>query len=214
MTDAVTSARLPCGQVAVGNLAYIAESARIAVPSEATIRRWLLQPELGVPRKVTIGDKTIVLDDVVVQEGTEIGGDCYIDRAVHVGFDCRVGDSCRVEYRAQICDRVEIGAGCVIGGFICDGAILGDECVVLGELVHGVREPDLPWGQLEPNPVLEQRVFVGRGAVIVGGARVGAGSYVAANATVTRHMPPDHVAINTNEFVPIDAWPGALKRKP
>jgi acetyltransferase-like isoleucine patch superfamily enzyme len=213
MTDAVTGARLPCGQVIVGDRAFIAESARLAVPSEATIRRWLLEPELAVFRQVTIGGNTIVLDDVVVQEGTEIGGDCYIDRAVHVGFDCHIGDSCRVEYRAQICDRVAIGAGCVIGGFLCDGSTLGEECVVLGSLVHGVRNPDLPWGQYEPDPVLEQRVFVGRGAVVVGGVRVGAGTYVAANATVTKDVPPDHVVVNTNEFVSIDDWPGPLERK-
>jgi acetyltransferase-like isoleucine patch superfamily enzyme len=214
MTDAVTNAALPCGQVVVGNRAFIAESARLAVPRETTIRRWLLTPELANLGKVTIGDNTIVLDDVVVQEGTEIGGDCYVDRAVHVGFDCRIGDSCRLEYRAQVCDRVTIGAGGVVGGFLCDGSELGEECVVLGSLVHGVREPDLPWGQYEPNPVLEQRVFVGRGAVIVGGARVGAGSYVAANAIVTKDVPPDHVVINKNEVMPIDAWPGALERKP
>ena len=213
MTDAVIRAQLPFGQVVVGDRAFIAESARLAVPREATIRRWLLTPELATFGTVTIGVNTIVLDDVYVQEGTEIGGDCYIDRAVHVGFDCRIGDSCRVEYRAQICDRVKIGAGSVIGGFICDGSKLGEECVVLGSLVHGVREPDAPWGQYEPDPVLEQRVFVGRGAVVVGGVTVGAGSYVAANATVTKNVPPDHVVINTNEFVPIDAWPGALERK-
>lgn len=213
MTDAVTRALLPCGQVLVGNRAFIAESARLAVPSETTIRRWLLNPELATPRMVTIGDNTIMLDDVVVQEGTSVGGDCYVGRAVHIGFDCQLGDSCRVEYRAEICDRVTIGAGSVIGGFLCDGSMLGEECVVLGSLVHGVREPDLPWGQYEPDPVLEQRVFVGRGAVVVGGVRVGAGAYVAANATVTKDVPPDHVVINTNEFVPIDAWPGGLERK-
>ena len=169
-----------------------------------------LDPE---PRPVTVGTNSIVLDDVVVQEGTTIGNDCYVGRAVHIGFDCLIGDFCRLEYRAEICDRVKISSGCVIGGFVCDGSVLGEECVVIGSLVHGVREPDLPWGQYEPDPVLEQRVFVGRGAVVVGGTRVGAGSYVAANATVTKDVPPDHVAINTNEFVPIRDWPGVLERR-
>lgn len=212
MTDALAS-RLPCGELAIGARVFVAESARIAVPSETTIRRWMLDPELATPRTVTVGDNTIVLDEVIVQEGTSIGGDCYIDRAVHVGFDCRIGNYCRLEYRAQICDRVTVGDGSVIGGFLCDGSQLGEECVVLGSLVHGVREPDLPWGQYEPDPVLEQRVFVGRGAVVVGGARVGAGAYIAANAIVTRDVPPDHVVINKNEFVPISAWPGDLQRK-
>ena len=59
MTDFVTSARLPCGYVAAGSRVFIAESARIAVPSEATIRRWLLEPELATPRTVTVGDNTM-----------------------------------------------------------------------------------------------------------------------------------------------------------
>lgn len=213
MTEFVTSARPPCGQVHVGGGAFIAESVRLAVPSEVTLRSWLLNPELAAPQPVSVGDKSIVLDDVVIQEGTTIGGDCFIGRAVHVGFGCDIGNSCRVEYRAEICDRVRIADGCVIGGFVCDGAELGEECVVLGSLVHGVREPDLPWGQYEADPVLSQRVFVGRGAVVVGGVLVGAGAYIAANATVTKNVPADHVVINTNEFVPIDEWPGGLVRK-
>jgi acetyltransferase-like isoleucine patch superfamily enzyme len=201
------------GKVAVGKGAFIDGSAKLALASEATVRAWLLEPELVELRPVTIGDKSILLDDVVVQEGTTIGSDCFVSRAVHIGFDCLIGDACRFEYRAEICDRVKVGSGSVIGGFLCDGSVLGEECVVLGSLVHGVRKPDLPWGQYEPDPVLEQRVFVGRGAAVVGGVKVGAGAYVAANATVTKDVPPDHVAINTNEFVPIDAWPGALERQ-
>jgi hypothetical protein len=73
------------------------------------------------PGCVTEGARSIVLDDVVVQEGTTIGSDC------------------------------------VACGFVCDGAILGEECIVMGSLVHGVRDPDLPWGQYEPNPMLEER---------------------------------------------------------
>lgn len=213
MTEAGVGAGLPVSKVALGKDAFVVASAKLGLPSETTIRAWLLEPELAEPRPVTVGEKSIVLDDVVVQEGTTIGNDCYVGRAVYIGFDCLIGDACRLEYRAEVCDRVRIGSGSVIGGFVCDGSTIGEECVVLGSLVHGVREPDLQWGQLEPDPVLEQRVFLGRGAVVVGGARVGAGSYVAANATVTRDVPPDHVAINTNEFVPIDAWPGALQRQ-
>ncbi len=213
MTEFVTSARPPCGRVLVADGAFVADSVRIAVPNEITIRSWLLNPELAAPKPVEIGPKSIILDEVIIQEGTMIGGDCFVGRAVHVGFDCRIEDSCRLEYRAEICDRVHIGAGSVIGGFVCDGAVLGEECVVLGSLVHGVREPDLPWGQYEPDPVLEQRVFVGKGAVVVGGVRVGAGAYIAANATVTKDVPPDHVVINTNEISPIDEWPGTLARK-
>jgi UDP-3-O-[3-hydroxymyristoyl] glucosamine N-acyltransferase len=212
MTDAVIGARLPTGPVVLEPGAFVAESARLAVPKETTIRAYLLTM-WATPAEVSVGARSIVLDDVVVQEGTTIGRDCFIDRAVHIGFDCWLADSCRVEYRAQICDRVRIGAGSVIGGFVCDGATIGDECVVIGELVHGVREPDLPWGQYEPNPRLADRVFVGRGAVVVGGVMVGAGAYVAANATVTKDVPADHVAINTNEFVPVDEWKGRLDRK-
>src|SRR2546421_8332278 len=43
--------------------------------------------------------------------------------------------------------------------------------------------------------------------------RVGAGAYVAANATGTKDVPPDYGVLNANEFVPIGARPGALERK-
>jgi acetyltransferase-like isoleucine patch superfamily enzyme len=213
MTEAGVGARLPLSKVAFGRGAFVAESAKLGYPSEKTINAWLLEPELAELRPVMVGEKSIVLDGVVVQEGARIGNDCFVGHSVHIGFDCLIGDACRFEYSARVCDRVSIGTGCVVGGFVCDGSTIGDDCVVLGSLVHGMREPDLPWGQYEPDPVLEQRVFVGFGAVVVGGARVGTGSYVAANATVTKDVPPDHVAINTNEFVPIRDWPGKLDRK-
>jgi acetyltransferase-like isoleucine patch superfamily enzyme len=213
MTEFVTSSRPPCGGASVGEGAYVAESVRLAVPSEVTIRSWLLNPELATPMPVSVGPKSIVLDDVVIQEGTLIGGDCFINRSVHIGFGCRIGNSCRVEYRAEICDRVRIADGCVIGGFVCDGATLGEECVIVGSLVHSVHEPDLPWGQYEADPVLEQRVFVGKGAVVVGGVRVGAGAYIAANAIVTKDVPADHVVVGRNEQVAIKDWPGELRRK-
>jgi acetyltransferase-like isoleucine patch superfamily enzyme len=213
MTDFVTSTRPPRGGVVVGSGAYIAESARLAVPREVTIRNWLLNPELAAPGPVSVGAKSIVLDDVVIQEGTTIGGDCFIGRSVHIGFGCRIGDSCRMEYRAEICDRVRIADGCVICGFVCDGATIGEECVVVGTLAHSVHEPDLPWGQYEADPVLEHRVFVGKGAVVVGGVTVGAGAYIAANAVVTRDVPADHVVIGRNEQVAIRDWPGELRRR-
>lgn len=119
-----------------------------------------------------------------------------------------------MEYRAQICDRVLIGADSVIGGFVCDGAIVGVSCIMLGSLVHDACHPDLPWGQFEPHPTLRDGAFVGCGAVIVGDVTVGAGAYVAANATITKNVPGDHVALGTNQFVPIDQWRGAsLDRK-
>lgn len=213
MTDTAAGTRVPTGKAQIGERCFVADSARLAVASERTLLAMTREGREPDPRGVRIGDRTLVLDEVVVQEGSTIGADCYVGRSVHIGFDCAIGDGCRMEYRAEICDRVRIGDGTVIGGFVCDGAELGADCVMLGSLVHSVREPDLPWGQLEPDPILRDRVFVGRGAVVVGGIVVGNGAYVAANATVTKTVPDDHVAIGTNEFVPIGEWHGRLRRK-
>lgn len=200
----------PKGEVIIEIGAYIDAQAKIGVAKEASLRAWLTTGRAD-PMGVVVGKNTIILDDVVVAEGTTIGANCFIDRATRIGYDCKISDGCRFEYRADICDRVQLGSACVIGGFLCDGAILADECVVLGSLVHRMEEPDLPWGQYERNPVLGRGVFVGMGAVVVG-VSVGELSYIAANATVTKDIPPGSVVTGINKITPISKWPGKLHR--
>jgi serine O-acetyltransferase len=60
---------------------------------------------------------------------------------------------------------------------------IGENVTVIGQATFGTRE-DERW------PVIEDDVFVGVGARILGGIRVGQGAKVAANAVVLRDVEP------------------------
>lgn len=78
--------------------------------------------------------------------------------------------------------RISHGVGLVIGGYskVGAGALL----------LHGVTLGSPSPERVEEMPVLEDGVFVGAGAAIIGKVTVGAGSFIGANAVVTRNIPP------------------------
>jgi thymidylate kinase len=50
-------------------------------------------------------------------------------------------------------------------------------------------------------PTIEDRVYIGAGAKVLGGIRVGRGSVVGANAVVTRDVPPDCTVVGCNRIL-------------
>lgn len=61
--------------------------------------------------------------------------------------------------------------------------------VVFATLNHGLAPQSR--GRLEPKPiVIEQEVWIGSHATILGGVTIGRGSIVAAGAVVTKDVPP------------------------
>jgi acetyltransferase-like isoleucine patch superfamily enzyme len=121
----------------------------------------------------------------VVGAGTVIGRKFRGDYHILIGEECVVGDGVVAEYGARIYDRCRIGNNCVIGGFICNDAVLGENSVVQGSLVHKRISPPP-----EPAPEIRPHAFIGTQAVVIGGVTIGEGSFVAAGAVVTKDTEP------------------------
>jgi UDP-2-acetamido-3-amino-2,3-dideoxy-glucuronate N-acetyltransferase len=115
-------------------------------------------------------------------------------------YGCRIGDGSRVGPFVEIQRGAVVGRGCKISShtFICDGVEIGDE-VFVG---HGVmfindKRPRATTesGELQTEEdwlllrtVVEQRVSLGSGVVVLGGVRIGEGAVVGAGAVVTRDV--------------------------
>jgi serine O-acetyltransferase len=78
--------------------------------------------------------------------------------------------------------RIAHGVGLVIGGY----AKVGADALLLHGVTLGSPSPE----RVEEMPLLEDRVFVGAGAAIIGRVIIGAGSIIGVNAVVTRSVPP------------------------
>ena len=85
-------------------------------------------------------------------------------------------------------------------------------------LFHGVTlgqgdRIDAEGGRSTGYPVIEDEVWIGPGAAVLGGVRVGRGSRIAANTVVIRDVPPASlVAGNPAQIVRADVPPDVLNR--
>ncbi|MCI2417422.1 hypothetical protein MOQ72_08295 [Saccharopolyspora sp. K220] len=165
---------------------------------------------------------------------TEIGAGCDIGHFCVIGEEARLGDGtivdtyCLVEGGATIGERVvithraSVGARAVVGddsvigcSLICERSQVGKNCRVFGDLVHRQLDPTKPWDAPEAEeaaPILEDNVFVGWGATVVGGITIGRGSYVCAGATVTKDISPGQIVTGVNEVHNPTEWQGALAK--
>lgn len=90
--------------------------------------------------------------------------------------------------------KAEIGPGLYIGhfgGVIIGAAVVGENCNIAQNVTLGRdgRGKDRGW------PTLQDRVWIGPGAVVAGKIVLGHDSAVGANAVVRRSMPPRSVAV-------------------
>jgi serine O-acetyltransferase len=82
-----------------------------------------------------------------------------------------------------------------MGIVIHTGAVIGDD-VVIGHQVT-IGGVDLS----NAAPRIEDGVYVGAGAKILGGVRVGRGATVGANAVVTKDVPPGATVVGANQIM-------------
>lgn len=77
--------------------------------------------------------------------------------------------------------------GIIVGRYVK----LGDNVVLMQQVTLGGKDPHLgDKGCEDQFPVLEDGVYVGAGAKILGNVRIGEWSIVAANAVVVKDVPP------------------------
>ena len=124
-------------------------------------------------------------------------------------YGCRIGDNTRIGPFVEIQRDVSIGSLCKISShtFVCSGVEIGDE-VFIGHGVmfvndkfprataeSGAPQTENDWVLLPT--VVQRRVSIGSGAVILGGITIGEGALVGAGAVVTRDVPPGAVVVGS-----------------
>lgn len=80
---------------------------------------------------------------------------------------------------------------------------IGEDVVLLQQVTLGGRDPyhrPERAGQ-RIDPILEEGVYVGPGARILGPVRIGAWSLIGANAVITTDLPPYSIAVGHNRIL-------------
>ncbi len=194
------------GKVSFGKDCIVGEYSIIGYPYVET------EESFEKPDKTFIGNKCIIGSHVIIHEGTAIGDATSIEDYCRIGPDVRISPKCKILYGANINSETIIGNNCVISGFCCDRAKIGNNVRLFGELIHPHRDPHLRWDDVtEASPEICDDVFIGFGAKIIGGIKIGRNSYIAAGTIVTKDVPDAHIVTGVNNIVHHSKWRGKLK---
>lgn len=114
-----------------------------------------------------------------------IGTNVNIEKGAYVMPDTVIGDNSGVGVNCEICYGLTIG----------NNVMMGPECLFYSNNHKFNRETLKYEGYTEVNPiVIEDDVWIGRRAIIMGGVRVGKGAVIGAGSVVTKDVPPYCVA--------------------
>lgn len=135
-----------------------------------------------------------------------VSGAVRIGRDVHIGR----GSSIWAPTELAIEDGVYIGKNCTVevDGRIGRGALIANAVGIVGRRDHDMRAVGVPvrytpWVGDSPEPSHSDRVLVGEdvwigyGAIILGGVSVGRGAIVGAGAVVTHDVPAYAIVVGS-----------------
>jgi acetyltransferase-like isoleucine patch superfamily enzyme len=163
---------------------------------------WIDQKKVIFGKNVTIGHcscigypeddcegKCTIMDDVkigafcIISIGTELEKGVTLQHYCRVDCQSKIGEGTELLYGSRVHFNVKIGKNCLISGNCPDNTIVGNNVKHFGRLVH------IPGGGAwhetsDPAPIIEDDVFIGANAVIVGGVTIKKGAQIGANAVV------------------------------
>jgi acetyltransferase-like isoleucine patch superfamily enzyme len=153
--------------------------------------RWL------VPRRIRLGKRVMIaegcfLDAHCLSGGISLGDDVWLSRGSHVmayrDVEVWIGDRTYVGHRCLFYGHGGIRVG-------CDVLMANDVQLICGN--HTFARRDVPiraQPTVERPIVVEDDVWLGASAIVLGGVTVGHGSVVGAGAVVTEDLPPYSIA--------------------
>ena len=201
------------------------EEARLAVLEKHLENgvRFLGIDGVVIDETVTIGPDTVIEPGVVLRGGTAIGKGCTITSGSRIE-DCIIGDGTTINasqcYRSRIGKEVSIGPFSHIrpDSDIADHVHIGDFVEVKNSAIgDGTKISHLTYvgdsdvgrkvnfgcgtvttnydGVKKYRCTIEDGAFIGCNTNLVAPVTVGAGSYIAAGATITKDVPADALAV-------------------
>jgi acetyltransferase-like isoleucine patch superfamily enzyme len=152
-------------------------------------------------------------EDIVLGKGVYIDHGVYLHGGrggLHVGAGSSIMNGCRLHvfnYREipqagiRLGRRTFVGEGTVMrgqGGIVIGDNVLFAPRVQVLAVDHVFTDPQLPimdQGITAQGIVIEDNCWIGAGAIVLDGVRIGRGSCVGAGAVVTKSVPPHSLAV-------------------
>lgn len=158
-----------------------------------------------------IGDGVRIGAFCIIEHGAHIGPGVEIDHYCRIGRGVRIGAGTRILYGAQVFDDVIIGEKCIVAGDLVDRTVIEDEVTFQGNTAHRHSDPNADWDTTEePSPVVKRGSVVGIGALLIGGITVGPHAYIAAGEMTRTDIGREKVLRDGKER-PLSYFMGTIK---
>lgn len=157
-------------------------------PGEAVVlgRNCTIRSGTTIYRDVRTGDYFQTGHNVLIRESTTIGHHVVVGTNSVIDGNVVIGDFVKIESNCYIPTHVSIGTRVFFG----PGVVLTNDRYPLRQ-----RDSYKPEG-----PTIEDDVTLGGAVTVCPGVRVGAGSFVAAGAIVTKDVPPGSLVVRAGEI--------------
>lgn len=198
------------GECQISKSATICDGAIIGKPY-----RRFLDGSQEVIEKTIIAKDTYIGYYAIVGTGSIIGPNSIIDDFCIIESRVHIESNCLLIYKAQICNDVIIGSNSIIGGFVGERTIIGKNCRIFGKIIHAQNDPTLGWDDdeaMEPSSIINDNVFIGFNAIVVGDVKIASNVYICAGTIVTRDVPANHIVCGLNKIIHFSQWKGYLSK--
>lgn len=128
---------------------------------------------------VMLGEDCRLGDQVNIREGVAVGARCVIGTKVDIQFGCVIADDVKIFNQTQITGNSTIGRGVFIGPGVQS---MNDSEIAQHDLADYQHR-----GQI--GVTIEDYAFIGGGAILLPGIRIGDRAKIAAGAVVTKDVP-------------------------
>lgn len=136
---------------------------------------------------ISIGAGSLIRSGTILYRGVTIGERFECGHNVLIRDNSRLGSDVCLYTGSQVQKGVRIGSRCIVGGWIGNGSIIGNDVKMFGELIHKYKSSAR--GVSEPAPEILDGAFVGWNAIVVGGVKIGRNSVVGAGSVVASDVP-------------------------
>lgn len=199
--DSAEPERFGCGMHADDRLPFLEPGVRIGAfsvlgrqPYPTAANRRSINHLVGAGRigsGTVIGCLTVIYAGVFIGREVCIGDHAVIREDVRIGSRCVIGTKVDIQYGATIADDVRILNETQIAG----GTVIG-EGTFIGPGVQTANDPHVAHHDLadyqdrgQVAPVIGSKVFIGVGAILLPGVRIGDGATIGAGALVSKDVP-------------------------
>lgn len=148
--------------------------------------------------KIRLDTDAIIKENVRVKGGLVLGKRSYIERETVINGPVVVGSRCFINYGSELNGETTIE----------DNVIVGPGVKFMSK-THETGSEDFRAGNLHHLPITVKRgVWIGGGAIILGGVTIGRGSIVGAGAVVTEDVEENVIVVGNPARVIKELGPG------